>query len=367
METLLSPREFIKRFHLPQLVRISTSQEPLESTQVQQAPSVHVQQVYQVDHGNRNNHLSLDSTSNHQLTGADGRRLEQRDPGWTYSSGHDRDDCHAEASGSKSLHFADLEQRQPQQPMSLHNFDSESGAGAPLPPIARMLPRVKLLHATSSCSAASLEPQTRVEFARRTRLLNDQTLLLRRATSNCRRDGATATGAQQDQQATSRVQNTKLPVARRNSLLSTRNTNGSNNIKLMPPSKRPTLSKIDLEQPFLIYKAHRKLEICAYAADSNNELNDKSGEPIYFPHNYQGESRPLVFLSTRNDFDKYLYCFKESERVTGSFPECPLKLCELSLSNSRLNFHFKRVSHAPTNARRSKISGALRKVATVAC
>jgi len=60
-------------------------------------------------------------------------------------------------------------------------------------------------------------------------------------------------------------------------------------IKLTPPSKGPTLSRLKLEQPFLLYKAYRKLELRAYLVDSKNELTEKSGDPIYFPHNYPGK------------------------------------------------------------------------------
>ena len=60
-------------------------------------------------------------------------------------------------------------------------------------------------------------------------------------------------------------------------------------IKLTPPSSLPALSKLQLEQPFLLFKAYRKLELEAYAVDLKNELNEKSGDPIYFPHNYRGE------------------------------------------------------------------------------
>lgn len=60
-------------------------------------------------------------------------------------------------------------------------------------------------------------------------------------------------------------------------------------IKLAPPSERPKLSKLQLDQPFLLYKAHRKLEVRAYALDAKNELEETSGDAIYLPHNYPGE------------------------------------------------------------------------------
>lgn len=60
-------------------------------------------------------------------------------------------------------------------------------------------------------------------------------------------------------------------------------------IKLVPIIKWPTMAKLNLEQPFLLYKAYKKLELCAYVVDTKNELSEKSGDPIYFPHNYTGK------------------------------------------------------------------------------
>lgn len=60
-------------------------------------------------------------------------------------------------------------------------------------------------------------------------------------------------------------------------------------IRLTPPSRRITFNKLSLNQPFLLYKAYKKLELSAYLIDSKNELNEKSGDPIYFPQNYPGE------------------------------------------------------------------------------
>lgn len=71
---------------------------------------------------------------------------------------------------------------------------------------------------------------------------------------------------------------------------STSETDTKLGLRLVPISKRPTLSRLQLEQPFLLYKAYKKLEICAYANDSKNELNERSGDPVYFPHNYKGKS-----------------------------------------------------------------------------
>lgn len=67
------------------------------------------------------------------------------------------------------------------------------------------------------------------------------------------------------------------------------NNSSYNSIKLIPPCKNVTYSKLDLNQPFLLYKAYKKLELCAYVIDSKNEINDKSGDPIYFPQNYTGK------------------------------------------------------------------------------
>lgn len=75
-------------------------------------------------------------------------------------------------------------------------------------------------------------------------------------------------------------------------------SNSYDSIKLIPPCKNVTYSKLDLNQPFLLYKAYKKLEVCAYFIDSKNQINDKSGDPIYFPQNYAGklEFKELIFI-----------------------------------------------------------------------
>ena len=65
-------------------------------------------------------------------------------------------------------------------------------------------------------------------------------------------------------------------------------------LRLAPPDKRPALSKLQLNQPFLLYKAHTKLELSAYVLDLKNELSEKSGDPIHFPHNYPGKPSGLL-------------------------------------------------------------------------
>lgn len=60
-------------------------------------------------------------------------------------------------------------------------------------------------------------------------------------------------------------------------------------IRLCPPSKRPLFSKLALNQPFLLYKARKKVEMSAYVLDRRNELNQRSGQPIYFPIEYSGK------------------------------------------------------------------------------
>lgn len=66
-------------------------------------------------------------------------------------------------------------------------------------------------------------------------------------------------------------------------------------IRLTPPSKQTATTKLKLNQPFLLYKAYKKLELCAYVIDLKNELNEKSGDPIYFPQNYPGKL--MIFLT----------------------------------------------------------------------
>lgn len=60
-------------------------------------------------------------------------------------------------------------------------------------------------------------------------------------------------------------------------------------VRLCPPCSEPALSKLDLKQPFLLFKAHSKLDVCAFVVDANNELCARSGFPIYLPQRYKGK------------------------------------------------------------------------------
>lgn len=251
METPLSPREFIKRFHLPQLVKISSTL----ATHQQDDPS-NQDELNQTTRATKK--IDEDSTGGNRLATLPIRRHELKDPNWTYAPGENQNYLEEEEdsarSGSKSLAILPT-RHQHQMNESQASLAPVASSGTSL----RMLPRVKLQQQSSAARRRlAAEP------------LNHQTFL------------------RLDQQHHTAKTKHQRPSE----------VNLHADIKLMPPSKRPTLSKVHLEQPFLLYKAYRKLEICAFAMDANNELNDKSGDPIFFPHNYQGECMAFVSLLT---------------------------------------------------------------------
>lgn len=89
--------------------------------------------------------------------------------------------------------------------------------------------------------------------------------------------------AKPERRMSTKSQETSTPVRGRARL--------GSSMKLAPPSRRPTLSKLDLDQPFLLYKACRKVEVCAYVIDRRNELIERSGNPIFLPFSYPGKSQ----------------------------------------------------------------------------
>lgn len=112
-------------------------------------------------------------------------------------------------------------------------------------------------------------------------------------------------------------------------------------IRLAPTSKRPTLSKLQLEQPFLVYKAYKKLELLAYANDSKNELNVRSGDPIYFPHNYRGKSLESIdcrsMTSVHRPFGRpFSRAHRPGESVSAATRSEALARCQLGDTNERL-------------------------------
>ena len=283
METPISAREFIRRFHLPQLVRITLDDGQPEP----QTPSdqlAHTEPAVQGGlreganlAGGNQVRVSIGNPSNCLPAS---RRHEQRDLGWIYAPGGGGGPS-ADQSGARvgALHEADEDENEienncgePSGSRSLHLPEGcaslASGAMS-----LRLLPRVKL-----QARKPALAPTGRHRPALATSdLLNGGALqhdrtparppVLQRTQPKGRLRPAQAERDMQQQQ-----QQPPPP-----------------GIKLMPPCKRPTLGKLHLEQPFLLCKAYRKLEVCAYAIDSNNQLNDKSGDPLYFPHNYQGK------------------------------------------------------------------------------
>jgi hypothetical protein len=262
METAVSPREFIKRFHLPQLVRIQSA---AAQTEPRAGGAPKDGRVQEPDGAGRTEHRVRISAG--QACSA-GRRHELKDPGWIYAPGNvvatRAADRHASSSGAHRDGLADDETSGSK---SLHLLPEDGGGGGPGGPTSlRMLPRVKLQ-----------QPARRHQFDLSDWPLNGHTFTrspaaIAPAEARLGRRQAPAVPKRDDRQSSS----------------SSQQHHGAD-IKLIPPSKNLTLSKLQLEQPFLLYKAYRKLEVCAYAIDSNNQLNDKSGDPIYFPHNYQGK------------------------------------------------------------------------------
>lgn len=208
METPLNAREFLKRFHLPQLVRISTTDElsssppPPPSTENHRAP-----------------------LSSRQPSGGGGEQHERSDD-WTYKS----------ASGGHEK-----------------NNNNNGGFRSLVCPNSNDDDDASLNHDQPDFRSISIWPPGQLH-----QLPND------RSAEFCGPESPRVGNRQPARTA-------------------------GDSIRLMPASVRPAQSKLELKQPFLLYKAYKKLELCAYSIDPNNQLNEKSGDPIYFPQNYPGE------------------------------------------------------------------------------
>lgn len=243
MENALNAREFLSRFHLPQLIRISNLPNGGHSDKLAEM---------------FDNKSPSDSRNKHSAKRVSGAIRDQKEKrcNWTYLEPEFvRANRAAEVSAEDTDEHADNEARL--HSMSTWSMSLESTGNTGAEPkrlhqfkqhqfktdIDECSTKTKSSKAGSDCCISSLESS--------------------RGPQKCTRHGANAIGA---------------------------------SIRLHPPTSRPALSKLELEQPFLLYKAYKKVELCAYAIDRRNELIDKSGHPIYFPFNYPGE---LGFSSIR--------------------------------------------------------------------
>lgn len=354
METPLNAREFLKRFHLPQLVRINhqilNSQEENEDSSI-----IRQQQLGELILQQSNNSILEDEISPNPSTGS--RNNNNLSPGqsntsisssfvaiqantheashWIYNSG-------LKTSGSPNCRTGSSRNHQQQQVASARSHQDlvladSSGQtksllytatttttnnnvgrnGSPPPLGLHRNPEDDDIQPFRSISAWSSvqvnrmleQQQLTVRVPRASLMLphqsKQQVLLDRPATKKsvefCDRNG----NGWLDNEST-RLSTTKgnPTVTQPSTTTTTRNSNSNSNsnanskskcesasesIRLTPPSKRPQLSKLELNQPFLLYKAYKKLELCAYIIDPKNELNEKSGDPIYFPQNYPGK------------------------------------------------------------------------------
>lgn len=240
METPLNAREFLKRFHLPQLVRISSSAAP-DGAGVDSFPAVSREQ------------LPAAATTTRQVSD----EQHERSDDWTYRTAGE-----------------------------LNGFYS-------LAPTTR----------AAATAAESSPPTHQRDDSRKFHSISDWSAM------QTRRQPSSHSNKQQEADAKRRGDlSGEFELANTNQ---TKTDLGApkralgDSIRLMPPSKRPAQSKLDLGQPFLLYKAYKKLELCAYSIDPNNQLNEKSGAPIYFPQNYPGEFSSLPrFLGF--SFNKWL-------------------------------------------------------------
>lgn len=280
MESPLNAREFLKRFHLPQLVRIH---------QVELEKSSEFNAHGQADRGTRHAIHKAELSPGHSNTSISSSFIAigsnksasnanlAADSEWNYAGGlkpmeHAANESLPAIGRSAQDHLDDGEDGQTYR---AHHQGFRSLSAWSSVQVDRMLhqshdplsddrclvrvPRASLiqqpLRVSSDKQQSSVSARKSVEFFKPPSTLMDKG---KRSLLSLQAD-----------------QNDKIDPLHR--------------MKLVPPSKSVTLNKLELNQPFLLYKAHKKIELCAYAIDQKNQLNEKSGDPIYFPHNYQGK------------------------------------------------------------------------------
>lgn len=279
MESPLNAREFLKRFHLPQLVRLSgdlIGEEPPATSW-------------------RREEEEEEEAAGSRAEARESAPNESLQSHWTYKAA----DLNGAQIEPQASDFRSL--------MLLANEEEEGEAD-----LRCEETRESEFHSISAWSSAQVDEIIQQQQRWRRRRPNGDDLCARPAVVRVPR--ATLAGGQQTQ--TQRAGGCQAPfwaaelaskhcdreattIGRDgdgNESQQARPSGGCNrrqlleSIRLTPPSCRPALSKLQLNQPFLLYKAHKKLELCAYVLDPKNELNgDKSGDPIYLPQSYPGK------------------------------------------------------------------------------
>lgn len=231
MEAPLNAREFLKRFHLPQLVRIS---QDAESSSKLACPDEQVSPVV-------------------AATNADKPDEEAFDANWSGPAG---------LSASRSLSDRDRSTHVQQQ----HQMQHEKSEWTYKPALRQLGEQAHKRPATAGVPARETARQEGARFW-------------------AGREGPSVRRSVDFESHLAPVKSSSKQAAEEGRSQLER----EESIRLAPPSRRPALSKLQLNQPFLLYKAYKKLELCAYVIDLKNELNEKSGDPIYFPQNYPGK------------------------------------------------------------------------------
>lgn len=279
MEAPLNAREFLKRFHLPQLVRISQDGgDELDNNKSMTGREGALPELPEAAQKAPGESLSWrypyrDSALLNSGGTGDSRALRQQHEksDWTYKpasrrlANEDDDDERQDRQqepvdgGFRSLGVENLQQHQQRHSRALSSFC-----------LTNQWPEV-----------ASQSEETR-RFAAKERSAGKKSVDFE---TNLINEASSSPGSKQvlGEQARKGQQREE-------------------SIRLAPPSRRPALSKLKLDQPFLLYKAYKKLELCAYVIDLKNELNEKSGDPIYFAQNYPGKCRHVNLSSSSSSY-----------------------------------------------------------------
>lgn len=263
MEAPLTACEFLKRFHLPQLVRISQDGGCLHKlTNVDKALSSTASafEADQANGANQNDSMPAKSTN------------------WTSSVGSTvAKGAFVNQSDSARLSRQQHEKSEWTYRPALRHFSGQTND--------TVNDTVDERFRTSLVTASKLKQQTGDAHLSRETMRQEELRLLAGSERSAKRSVDFEPALSKGQYSSVNLGKQANAVEEQQEQQYRR----EDNIRLVPPSKRPALSKLQLNQPFLLYKAYKKLELCAYVIDLKNELNEKSGDPIFFPQNYPGK------------------------------------------------------------------------------
>lgn len=291
MEEPLNAYEFLQRYHLPQLVRVSYEQndksnrQDLDTTKTVNLSAVRQSKIdKKVDNNHRcdaSNNLGNSPTNSYTSISTSFVAL---------SDACDADELNS-ISNCRSLSNNKIASNEGNEFRSLfalnyvnNNNNNTSSTGAPQltfnddirRPVSFTKTRTKLVPTTDISSSKNSRKHKHKVIINQQIYEQQQKQQLHSSRSTCRDRRVEKQGKEK---ATSNEEFADTQIK----------SDKFESVRLCPTSLDSSNTKLDMSQPMLLFNAHSKIDVRAFLVDPNNELSSRSGYPIHLPQEYKGK------------------------------------------------------------------------------